>query len=86
MRRVARQFGVDPSDLRGPDRRPLVLWPRQVSMYLARQLTGRSLAQVGAYFGRDHSTVRHACQRVVDARRMDPAMAAVLKQLEAELG
>ena len=71
--------------MRGRDRLPHVLWPRQVSMYLARRLTEMSLAQIGEYFGRDHSTVRHACQKVEDALVNDAELPALLRRLEAEL-
>ena len=61
--------------VRGQARQPGVLWPRQVSMYLARELTELSLAQVGEYFGRDHSTVRHACRKVESALVDDAELA-----------
>jgi chromosomal replication initiator protein len=56
-------------------------------MYLARQLTGCSLARIGAYFGgRDHTTVLHACRKVESALADDPGLAGTLRQLQAELG
>ncbi|MFL5340723.1 MAG: helix-turn-helix domain-containing protein [Gemmataceae bacterium] len=82
---VSRHFRVRPQLVRGRDRTPNLLWPRQVSMYLARRLTGLTLAQVGEFFGRDHSTVRHACQKVEDALADYPQLPGLLRQLEAEL-
>ena len=65
-------------------RRALV--PRQVGMYLARQLTELSLQQIGAYFGgRDHSTVLHACRKVEQALTEDAALFGAVRQLHADL-
>lgn len=82
---VGRHYRVALKQLRGRDRHPQTLWPRQVSMYLARKLTGLSLAQIGEYFGRDHSTVRHACQKVAARARDDVKLPGLLRQIEAEL-
>lgn len=54
-----------------------VVIPRQVAMYLARELTDLSLTQLGAAFARDHSTILHACEKVSE----DPAMAGILEDL-----
>lgn len=63
-----------------------VLLPRQVSMYLARQLTSLSLVQIGKYFGgRDHKTVQHACKKVAAAIASDHALSGAVRQLHAEL-
>jgi chromosomal replication initiator protein len=63
-----------------------VLLPRQVSMYLARRLTTLSLVEIGDYFGgRDHKTVRHACNKVEAALKTDAALSSTVRQLHAEL-
>ena len=63
-----------------------VLLPRQVGMYLARQLTGLSLEAIGAYFGgRDHSTVLHACRKVEQALGRDPVLSGAVRELQADL-
>ena len=55
-------------------------------MYLARQLTGLSLEQIGEYFGgRDHSTVLHACRKVEQALHGDPKLSGLVRQLHADL-
>ena len=55
-------------------------------MYLARQLTGLSLGQIGAYFGgRDHSTVLHACRKVEQALAFDASLSGAVRQLHADL-
>ena len=62
---VCRFFGVTPYDLRSDKRHQRVVRPRQVAMYLARQLTDASYPQIAARFGgRDHTTVMHADRRI----------------------
>jgi chromosomal replication initiator protein len=83
---VGRYFQVEPRQMKSSSRLRQALWPRQVSMYLARQLTPLSLAEVGAFFsGRDHSTVLHACRKVEQALIHDASLASVIRQLSGEL-
>ena len=85
--RVSNCFQVLPRDLKSTRRSRQVLLPRQVGMYLARQLTPLSLEQIGDYFGgRDHSTVLHACRKVEQALASDPVLSDTVRQLHAELG
>ncbi len=87
VRHVGAWFQLTPRQLQQVDRRPDRLWPRQVAMYLARRLTGWSLARIGAAFGgKDHTTVLHACRKVEQTRANDPGVAQLLDQLEGELG
>jgi chromosomal replication initiator protein len=84
--RVGGYFRVKPEQLQSRRRSRSVLVPRQVGMYLARQLTGLSLGQIGAYFGgRDHSTVLHACRKVERALSRDAVLSGAVRQLHAEL-
>ena len=84
--RVGLHFRLDPKELRHRDRQPRLLWPSQVGMFLARELTGLPLPRIGGFFGgRDPSTVRHACRKVEEAVERDPAVAGALRQLRAEL-
>ena len=70
---AADEVGVNHQELRARNRRPAVVWARQLAMYLARELTGASLPDIGrAFGGRNHTTVLHAVRRVereMDARR-----------------
>lgn len=85
--RVGLHFRLDVKELRHRDRQPRLLWPCQVGMFLARELTGLTLPRIGGFFGgRDPSTVRHACRKVEEASERDPAVAGALRQLRAELG
>jgi chromosomal replication initiator protein len=72
--------------MRSASRLRNTLLPRQVGMYLARQLTPLSLEQIGAYFGgRDHSTVLHAVRKVEQALAHDAALSGAVRQLQADL-
>jgi chromosomal replication initiator protein len=67
---VAAHYGISQPELLSPSRAARIAWPRQVAMYLARELTGQSLPAIGRDFGgRDHTTVMHACKRA--ASRID---------------
>lgn len=64
---VAAYYGVTWDDLRSPNRSRKAAYPRQMAMYMARELTRRSLPDIGRRFCRDHTTVLHA-MRAVKAR------------------
>jgi len=73
QRKVSDFFGLKLSDMRAKNRTKAVAFPRQVAMYLARQLTHTSLAEVGrAFGGKDHTTVLHAVEKVQALLREDP--------------
>jgi chromosomal replication initiator protein len=85
-RRVGAFFRVEPKQLQSRQRYATIMLPRQLSMYLARQLTELSLGQIGQYFGgRDHTTVLHACRKVERALTTDALLSGTLRQLEADL-
>lgn len=79
---VSDYFGLTYKDLRGKRRTKAVALPRQVAMYIARELTEFSTTEVGAEFGgRDHTTVMHACQKIEDRMKIDPTLNPTLQQL-----
>jgi chromosomal replication initiator protein len=65
-------FGLRLADMRAKDRTHAVAFPRQIAMYLARQLTHASLAEVGRAFGKDHTTVLHAVDKIQTRLQEDP--------------
>jgi chromosomal replication initiator protein len=86
VQQVGRYFQVEPRQLQSRARTRGTLLPRQVGMYLARELTGLSLQQIGAYFGgRDHSTVLHACRKVEQALAADVPLSRAVRLLHADL-
>lgn len=72
QRRVADHYNVRLSDLIGPKRLRTIARPRQVAMYLAKQLTTRSLPEIGRRFGgRDHTTIMHGVRKIEELRGTD---------------
>jgi chromosomal replication initiator protein len=73
---VAERYGVKIEALCGHRRTRTVVLPRQVAMYLSRQLTDLSLVEIGRMFGgRDHTTVLYACEKIGGMISADPAFA-----------
>lgn len=71
--RTARYFTLRVADLKSTSRRRGAVVARDVAMYLARQLTGKSLKQIGDFFGgRDHTTVLHGCRKTERLMGTDP--------------
>jgi chromosomal replication initiator protein len=72
QKRVAEHFNIRFADMHSARRARAVARPRQVAMYLAKQLTSRSLPEIGRKFGgRDHTTVMHAVRKVEELRQAD---------------
>ena len=70
----------------GPKRVRTYARPRQVAMYLAKQLTSRSLPEIGRRFGgRDHTTVMHGVKRIEDLKVQDGQVAEDLEMLRRAL-
>ncbi len=64
LKSVAAVFQVRVSDLRGSNRTKDIALPRQVAMYLAKEMINESLIMLGASFGKTHSTILHACKNI----------------------
>ncbi len=76
QKRVAEHFNIRVADMHSAHRARAVARPRQVAMYLAKQLTSRSLPEIGRKFGgRHHTTVMHAVRKVDQLRESDPGFA-----------
>jgi chromosomal replication initiator protein len=79
-------FGVGLDDLLSPSRAARVTWPRQVAMYLSRELTDRTLPAIGdAFGGRDHSTVLHAVKRTGQRIASDADAYEIVRSLTERL-
>jgi chromosomal replication initiator protein len=87
QRATCELFELSSDELLSSARTARIAWPRQLAMYLARELTGESLPAIGRHFGgRDHTTVMHACRRT-SARLADDAEArATVDKLCKTLG
>jgi chromosomal replication initiator protein len=72
QKKVAEHFNIKLAEMSSARRSRQVARPRQVAMYLAKQLTSRSLPEIGRKFGgRDHTTVMHAVKKVEEIRESD---------------
>jgi len=79
-------FSLTRDELLSASRSPRVVWPRQLAMYLAREHTGASLPAIGGAFGgRNHTTVIHACRRAAERAANDPEAADIVRALSERL-
>ena len=82
QRVVADYFALSAGDLKGKKRTKAIAFPRQVAMFIVRDLTEYSTTEVGLEFGgRDHTTVMHACQRVESRMKTDPTLEPTVNHL-----
>ena len=86
QKKVAEHFDIRLADMTSKRRPENIAFPRQIAMYLSRQLTESSLNTIGeAYGGRDHGTVLHACRLVKDRMEVDSNVRQVVHYLEKQL-
>ena len=86
QRTVADYYKIKMSDMYSKRRPTSIAAPRQVAMYLAKELTQKSLPEIGELFGgRDHTTVLHAVRKITDARSKDSELNHALHVLEQTL-
>ncbi|MEA2312915.1 MAG: chromosomal replication initiator protein [Solirubrobacteraceae bacterium] len=83
---TCKEFGISIDVLLSANRTAPIAWPRQVAMYLARELTGQTLPAIGRQFGnRNHTTVLHACRRTVERMGKDPQAYEAVRKLTERL-
>ncbi len=86
QKKVAEHFDLRQADMTSRRRPENIAFPRQVAMFLSRQMTETSLSAIGeAFGGRDHGTVLHACRSVKDRMETDPQVRQVVNGLEMRL-
>jgi chromosomal replication initiator protein len=86
QKRVAEHFNIRIADMHSARRARAVARPRQVAMYLSKQLTSRSLPEIGRKFGgRDHTTVMHAVRKIEELKQSDAALAEDVELLRRML-
>jgi chromosomal replication initiator protein len=84
---VAKYFSLTKSDLIGADRKKEIMVPRQISMFLIREILNQSFESIGECFGgRNHTTVMHACNKVVNQMSIDQKLQRDINALKKELG
>jgi chromosomal replication initiator protein len=86
QKKVAEHFDIRLADMTSKRRPENIAFPRQIAMYLTRQMTESSLNTIGeAFGGRDHGTVLHACRLVKDRMEVDANVRQVVHYLEKQL-
>ncbi len=82
MSETAKFFGVSVADLTGESRSRYISYPRQVAMYLSREMTDHSLPKIGADFGgRDHTTVMHGIKKIAVGLKKDQEVKMQVQEL-----
>jgi len=82
QRVTAEYFALSFNDLKGKKRTKAIAYPRQLAMFIAREITEYSTTEVGMEFGgRDHTTVMHACQKIEERIRSDPTLDSTINTL-----
>lgn len=85
QKKVAEYFNISVKEMQSSRRARNVARPRQIAMYLAKQLTSRSLPEIGRKFDRDHTTVMHAVRKVEELAMEDTTMAESIEDLRHAL-
>ena len=87
LRATAKHFGLETNDLTSKGRRQELVGPRQIAMYLIRDLTAHSFPEIGAFFGgRDHSTVLYAVKKINERIDDDAELSKAVADIRALLG
>ena len=83
---VAEYYNIHPDDMKSRKKDRSISYPRQIAMYLAREMLGATQPQIGRDFGgRDHTTVIHACDKISTARKIDSQLTHSLQEIENKL-
>ena len=83
---VGARFHVKIADLKSRRRSKTLVHPRQIAMYLCRELTDSSYPEIGRQFGgKDHTTIIHACKQIIKAKDSDSSLSATLDSLREQI-
>jgi len=83
---VCTHFHIDTKEMKSKKRTEAIAWPRQIAMYLARNLTELSTTEIGNQFGgRDHTTVMYACEKIKNKLSADPYFSALVNKIINEI-
>jgi chromosomal replication initiator protein len=86
QRAVAEQFGLRPQEIKAKNNSRAIVYPRQIAMYLAKQMTEASLPEIGRQFGgKHHTTVLHSIDKINEARKSDKDLNRMLNKLHESL-
>ncbi|MEK7825528.1 MAG: helix-turn-helix domain-containing protein, partial [Nitrospirota bacterium] len=83
---VSNKYHIKVSDIKSKKRSKNLVFPRQISMYIGRKLTGLSFPEIGRHFGgKDHSTVIHACKQIEKMMEIDKDLHRTIEVLIKEI-
>jgi chromosomal replication initiator protein len=83
---VAAWFHVKIADLKSRRRSKTLVHPRQIAMFLCRELTDASFPEIGRLFGgKDHTTIMHACRQIVKIKESDSVLSQTLDGLKEKI-
>ena len=86
IRVVAEFFNLSHIDLKGKKKTKNIVLPRQIAMFIARDMTGYSLTEIGeAFGGRDYATVIYSCDKIENQLRADPNLEPILQNLQRQV-
>ena len=84
---VANRFHIKVSDLKSKRRTKTLVHPRQIAMYLCRELTDASFPEIGRDFGgKDHTTIIHACKQVQKSLETNASLQTMIDGITKEIG
>ncbi|GAB1454803.1 chromosomal replication initiator protein DnaA [Spirochaetota bacterium] len=82
IRTISEAYKLSSNDLKGKKRTRSIVVPRQIAMYIAREITEYSTTELGLEFGgRDHTTVMHSCQKIEEQLKLDPSLDSRIQKL-----
>ena len=85
-KKVANYYNIKVSDLESAKKTNNIAFPRQVAMYLIREMTDKSLPQIGRFFGnRHHTTVKYVCEKIEEDIKSDETLKNVIENLKEEI-
>lgn len=86
MEVVCEYFGITPEEIKSEKRVKNIILPRQIAMYLSRDLTDSSLNSIAIEFnGKDHTTVLHACRKIKNLIEKDQNIKSIIENIKEKL-
>jgi chromosomal replication initiator protein len=83
---VATRFHIKVAEMKSKRRTKVLVYPRQIAMYLCREITQQSYPEIARHFGgKDHTTIMHACKQIEKAKVSDPSLHGTLEELKRQI-
>jgi chromosomal replication initiator protein len=83
---VAGRFHIKVAEMKSKRRTKVLVYPRQIAMYLCRDITQQSYPEIARHFGgKDHTTIMHACKQIEKGKEADPSLGSLLEELKRQI-